>query len=166
MKKLIALMVLLSSLCLVSNAAEANEHAWVLTLGGNGSSATTGDSQSAFGAEVSFGRTGRVLLPLEIGVRQSLSYSSVDDGAVVGGTKVYADATLLKLWKLDLFAGGNVGAFYGNTPLTWVASPEAGLRFWLRDDVGVVGRVEYPFSLNDQRALDKLQYSVLLQVKF
>jgi hypothetical protein len=112
------------------------------------------------------GRTGHLLLPLEAGVRQSVTYAS--DVGTVASTKVYSDWTFLNYKKLDLFAGANIGASYGNTPFRWSMAPEAGLRFWLKNDVAVVGRVEYPFGINVDGVEHKrtLSYCIGLQMKF
>lgn len=137
--------------------------AWTLTLGGVGSTATTGDKGTAFGVDLSLGRTGHLWLPLEAGVRQSVGYT---DSSTVAGTKLYADWTLLTIKKLDLFAGGNLGVAYGNAPLVWTAAPEAGLRYWLKKDVALEGRTEFPFNLNDGSFNDTVTYVLGVKVKF
>lgn len=139
---------------------------WTLSLGGSGATTTTGDSESIFGADISFGRTGHLLLPLEGGIRQSFGYDSSGEGTTLFTTRLYLDATLLSYKKLDLFAGGSAGLTYGNTKPLWEAGPEAGLRFWLKKDVAVLGRVEYPFDLDNGRSKDFLRYFLGLQVKF
>lgn len=149
-----------------NTVSTAAPEAWTLTLGGVGSTTTSGNSQSAFGVDVSVGHTGHLVLPLEAGVRQSVSYASPNGGSTVLSTKLYSDWTLLKVSKLDIFAGGNVGLAYGNQPLVWTAAPEVGTRLWLKKDVAVVGRVEYPFNLNDGKSGNTLLYSVGVLVKF
>lgn len=143
--------------------AKAPGEEWTLSLGGNGATTTTGDSQSIFGAEISLGRTGHLLLPLEAGLRQSFSYDSND---VLFGTKLYSDATLLKLGVVDLFAGANVGLTYGNTTPVWEVAPEAGLRLWIKEDVAILGRVDYPYDISGGAWRDTLRYFLGLQVKF
>jgi hypothetical protein len=139
---------------------------WTLSLGGSGATTTTGDSQTIFGTDLSLGRTGHLLLPLEGGLRQSFGYDSRDDGSVLFSTRLYLDATLLSYKKLDLFAGGSFGLTYGNTKPLWEAGPEAGLRFWLKKDVALLGRVEYPFDLDNGRSNDFLRYFLGIQAKF
>lgn len=151
---------------LTLKAETAPAEQWVLSLGGSGSTTTTGDSQSLFGADISIGRTGHLLLPLEGGLRQSFGYDSRDDGTTLFTTRGYLDATLFTYKKLDLFAGGSVGLTYGNTKPLWEAGPEAGLRFWIKKDVSILGRVEYPFDLDNARSKDFLRYFLGLQVKF
>lgn len=173
--KVILSLVLLT--CVAAFAADTNAvlkidkpapaEQWVLSLGGSGSTTTTGNSESLFGADISIGRTGHLLLPLEGGLRQGFYYNSAaDDNETLFSTKGYLDVTVLTYKKLDLFAGGSVGLTYGNTKPIWTAGPEAGLRFWIKKDVSILGRVEYPFDLDNSRAEDVLKYFLGLQVKF
>jgi hypothetical protein len=65
--------------------------------------------------------------------------------------------------------GGNIGATYGNTPLVWKAAPEGVVRLYLKQDVDLFGRVEYPFALNGSSspvAQNSLVYTLGLRVKF
>ena len=133
--------------------------AWVIGLNGVGSTVTKGDTTSAFGAEVTIGRNGHLLFPVEAGIRQGVSYSSGNGGSTVLSTKVYSDWTVVSYKRLDLFGGANIGLQYGNTPLTWTASPEVGARYWVKKDVAVVGRAEYPFDLVTGKN-DTLRYSL------
>jgi len=141
---------------------------WTMSLGGSGGTTLSGDAESAFGATIDLGHTGHLLLPLQGGLRQTFNYGDGADGdaQVLFDTKLYLDATLFTLGKkLDVFAGGNIGIHYGNTPLLWEAAPEAGLRWWVKDAVSVVGRVEYPFDLNNGRASEVLSYFLGFQIK-
>jgi hypothetical protein len=150
-----------------TNAAPAPaEDVWVLTIGGAGATTTTGDTETAFGANISIGRTGELLLPYEAGIRQGFGYSSSDDSTVFS-TRLYGDWTLLKIQRLDVFAGGTVGITYGSgVDENWVAGPEAGVRYWLKDDVALVGRIDYLFDLNNSKAQDRLNYGIGVQVTF
>lgn len=159
---LCALAITTSTLAAESTNAPADT-AWTLTLGGTGATTTSGNSQSAFGADLSIGHTGFLVLPLEAGVRQQVTYN---DGATVLTTKLYGDWTLFSVSRLDLFAGANVGLSYGNTPLAWTAAPEAGVRLWIKKDVAVIGRVEYPFEINNLKPSNTLSYFLGIQVKF
>ncbi len=141
----------------------APAEAWVLTLGGAGASTTGNDSSSAFGLDVSIGRTGHLLLPLEAGLRQSISYGDSDTTL---NTRLYSDWTLLTYKKFDLFAGGAVGLQYGNQKPSWEIAPEAGARYWLKKDVAVVGRAEVPWDLDGWKFKDTVRYFVGFQVKF
>lgn len=161
---------ILAFICLVWSAAPAfaadPPEKWQLTLGGSGTTTTVDDSQSAFGLNASIGRTGHLLLPLEAGLRQGIAYASPNGGSTTLSTRVYVDATLVHYKAIDFFAGGNVGLAYGNMKSQWRAAPEVGLRCWLWPNVAVIGRVEYPFDLNDGSATDTLEYFVGLQVAF
>lgn len=149
-----------------TNTTETVKEQWALTLSGVGSTATSGDKSTAVGADISIGRTGHLLLPLEAGVRQKFAYSTHNDD-VVAGTALYSDFTLFTLFKkVDMFVGGNVGAAYGNTPFVWTAAPEAGLRFWLKKDVALYGRAEFPFNLNSVKFNETITYVLGLQVRF
>lgn len=143
---------------------KVQEEAWVFTLGGVGQSRTSGDVGTSFGADISIGRTGHLLLPLEAGLRQGFSYDG--DSTTLFTTKLYSDWTLLQYKKLDVFGGANVGLTYGNTKPQWEIAPEAGLRYWLKKDVAVVGRAEFPFDLDGWAAKDTVRYFLGLQVKF
>lgn len=139
--------------------------AWVISLGGAGSTTTTGNSDTVVGADLSVGRTGNLLLPLEGGVRQGISY----DNTAVFSTKLYADWTVFSLAadRIDIFAGANAGLTYGDISATWSASPEAGFRVWVKDDVSVLFRAEFPFQLNDgAKYTDTVKYFLGFQIKF
>jgi hypothetical protein len=141
---------------LLSASAFASDLAperWSLTLGGTGMSDTKGSKNTSFGMDMSLGRTGKLILPLEAGIRQGVNYGEVSpstDGVVLN-TKGYVDWTLISYKQLDIFGGGNIGAVYGNTTMGWTAAPELGLRVWLNGvkTVAVVGRAEYVFNLSN-----------------
>lgn len=137
--------------------------AWVLTLGGVGATKTGNDSSSAFGLDVSIGRTGHLLLPLEAGLRQSISYN---DSETRLNTRLYSDWNLLTYKKFDLFAGGAVGVAYGDGKPAWEIAPEAGLRYWLKKDVAVIGRAEVPWNMDGWEFQDSVRYFLGFQVKF
>ena len=138
--------------------------AWTVSLGGVGSTVTSGDTATVFGVDLSIGRTGNLLLPVEGGIRQGVSYDG--DSTTLGTTKVYLDWTLFTVKTVDVFVGGNAGVTYGNTKPQWEIAPEAGFRLWLKDDVAVLGRAEYPFDLDGWAEKDTLRYFLGLQVKF
>ena len=137
---------------------------WVISLGGVGSTLTAGNDTTTFGVDLSVGRTGELLLPVEYGVRQSISYGDSDTFL---NTRVYGDWTLftLKPLKLDVFVGGNVGLQYGNIKPSWEIAPEAGMRWWLKKDVAVLGRVEVPWDLDGWVFKDSVRYFLGFQVK-
>lgn len=166
MKKLTKWLV--SALCasaLVTSVSAETPSNWTFTLGGAGSTTTTSDSQSVFGVDLSVGRTGKVLLPVEVGVRQNIAYNTETDNGVFD-TRIFADWTLFSFSKVDLFAGANVGLTYGDVSARWTAAPEAGLRIFIKEDVAVVGRVEYPYDISDTRWQNTLRYVLGLRVSF
>lgn len=147
------------------SAPAADTGDWTLTLAGAGSTTTKGDSQSAIGLELGVGRTGTLLLPVEVGVRQKFSYASA--GQVLNyGTKVYSDFTVLKVWQLEVQVGGNVSAVYGDTSLAYTAAPEAVVRLYLKKDVYAFGRVEYPYDITAGALRNSLDYTIGLGLKF
>lgn len=146
---------------------------WVFTLGGNGTTTTKGDSQSAFGVNLSAGKTLNLFKANEeVGVRQSIGYASENGGATVFSTKPYVDVNVLsfnltKTIPVTLFAGGNAGLTYGNTPLRWTVAPEVGIDVWLAPNVAVEGRGEYAFDLNNgARSQDSIGWFLGAKFKF
>lgn len=167
-----ALFALVCLLAISSYAADERSlfdpNGWTVSLGGSGGSALSGDSEAAFGVTVDVGHTGYLLLPFQVGMRQSFSYGDTENtgSQTLLDTKLYWDTTLYTIAKkVDIFLGGNVGIRYGNTTLLWEAAPEAGLRWLLKDDVSIVGRVEYPFDLNHGRGSEVLRYFLGFQIK-
>lgn len=166
-KKLIATIVCLTALTLASVADNqpTDDYGWVVSLGGSGSTVTVEDHDTAIGADLSVGYTGKLLLPLEGGIRQGFSY----DNSAVFSTKAYADFTLFSFANkaFDVFVGGNVGIAYGDIQAAWTAAPEGGLRWWVKKDVAVLVRAEAPFQLDDGfRFTDNVRYFLGFQVKF
>ncbi len=162
-----ALVLSVSSITGVTNSPVVSEtsNAWVVSLGGSGSTATVGDHDTSVGADISIGRTGNLLLPLEAGVRQGISY----DSTAVFTTKLYADWTVLSIAQntLDVFAGANVGVTYGDVQAAWTAAPEAGLRWWIKKDVAVLARAEFPFQIDDgAKFTDSVRYFIGFQIRF
>lgn len=163
MKKLLAA-VFVAVLCLSSvQATDEVGGEWVVSLGGAGATVTSGDTSTGFGADLSVGYTGKVLLPVEIGIRQGITYDGDD---TLLSTRVYADWTLFTVKTVDVFAGGAAGITYGNTKPIWTIAPEAGLRWWVKNDVAVIGRVEVPFDMVEWEYNDVLRYFIGFQVKF
>lgn len=156
----------LCALCvfsLSSAAFAADENEWTLSLGGTGKTLTNAGGGTSLGAELSLGRTGELLLPLEAGVRQSVSYA---DAVTILSTSIYADWTILNVKSLDVFVGGNVGITYGNTTPVWMAAPEGGVRFWVKEDVAILLRAEVPFDLTNETFNDTVRYTLGFRVDF
>lgn len=148
-----------------TNDTVVSPNAWVISLGGVGSTATTANNDTVFGADLSVGYTGNLLLPLEAGIRQGISY----DSSAVFSTRVYADWTLFSIFndRFDVFVGANAGVTYGDIQSVWTAAPEAGFRVWVKQDVAILARSEFPFRLNDGAEFsDSVRYFVGFLVKF
>jgi len=157
-------MVLTISIFASDKSIISPDPAWVLTLGGAGNTSTTGNDGTAFGIDIGIGRTGHLLLPTETGIRQSISYN---DSTTLLTTKLYNDWTILNYKRLDIFGGANIGIRYGNTTAQWEFAPEVGTRYWLKNDVNIIARLEFPFDLgNSFDYKDTLRYILGLQLKF
>jgi hypothetical protein len=165
MKKLIALTLLTVGLLSFGTMAQAADNQWNLTLSGNGNTTLGSDGGSVIGANVGLGHSGKLLLPIEGGVRQGFGYSTDGDNAVFE-TKLYLDVFPVKFNRFELGAGLNTGAIYGNLPVVYSAAPEGVVRFWLTEKAGVFARVEYPFDLGNQKLGDRLNYALGLTIRF
>ncbi len=173
MKKMVGIMACMVALTVsavsadTTNTTSLSPEAWVVSLGGVGQTVTTGDLPTAVGVDLSVGRTGHLLLPVEFGVRQSVAWDSEDSATF--STRLYSDFTLFTLAQetLDLFVGANVGVAYGDIQTQYSAAPEAGVRWWVKKDVAVLLRVEVPFRLNDTPEFtDTLKYFLGFQVRW
>jgi hypothetical protein len=141
---------------------------WTLSLSGVGASALNGSklNNSTVGGEFELGHSGKFILPLDAGVRQGVGYSDANGSSWQLSTHVFSDWRVVKLGNLELGAGGNVGLSYANQPLKWEASPEVVTRLYLKRDVDLFGRVEYPFDLNAGRSENSLRYTLGIRVRF
>lgn len=135
---------------------------WVFALGGTGATGT-GDGESAFGVDLTLGRTGVFVLPNEFGLRQSVSYG---DSSTTLNTRLYNDWTLFTWKTVDLFGGAAVGLQYGNQSPSWEIAPEAGVRWWVKKDVAIVGRAEVPWALETWEFKDTVRYFLGIQIRF
>lgn len=145
---------------------------WVFTIGGSGATSTSGDSQTAFGLNLSAGRDLSLFgTKDEVGVRQSIGYASGNGGTTLASTRLYADVVVLtfnltQITPVELYVGGNAGATYGDTSLRWTAAPEAGVDVWLAPNVALDGRIDYAFDLNHGRSEDVLEYVIGVKFRF
>lgn len=136
---------------------------WAVSLGGVGATDTDA-SETVVGVDISVGRTGNLLLPVEFGVRQSVGYADSD---TVLGTRLYNDWTVFTVAKkVDVFAGAAVGLYYGNMKPSWEVAPEAGVRWWVKQDVAVLARAEVPWDLDGWEFKDTVRYFVGFQVRW
>jgi hypothetical protein len=86
---------------------------------------------------------------IEIGVRQSLQYTDIGvPRSLNGSTRVAADfhIPLGDQNQFLPFVGVNLGYVYGDSVRdTWEMAPEAGLKWFVGNDVFIYGQVEYQF---------------------
>ena len=178
MKYKIILGVLFASVLLTTVATAATNEIvtknvdkdyWTFSFSGGGASDLGGGklNNSGLQGDFSLGRSGKFVLPLEIGVRQGFGYSDTSGADWKFSTKLYSDWTIMKLGNLEFDAGVNAGLIYGtHKEPTWTAAPEGVFRFYLKKDVDLFGRVEYPFDLNAGRAQESLVYVLGMRIKF
>ncbi len=145
-----------------------------LTLGGtaNGSNDFDGFSAGINGSIGTF-----LTDELEIGVRQSVTYTDVGTapnagGQLSGSTRVFGDFHF-DLGAFQPFVGGNVGYVYGDsTADTWEAAPEAGVKYFLNSTTFVFAQAEYQFFFDEADNVDdafsdgQFIYSLGLGLKF
>jgi hypothetical protein len=127
---------------------------WELTLSGSGASNRDFDAGNA-GLQASLGVF--VLDQLEISGRQNVAYSDNDN---FGGTNVSASSSLALDYHFDLdrfqpFVGAAIGYLYGkNTNDTGVFGPEAGVKFFVKDDTFIYGLIQYQFFFHNGDEFD------------
>ena len=111
----------------------------------SGSASNSPDFDGVFiGANGSFGYF--VTDQLELGVRQSLTYTDVGVGSALNGsTRVFGDFHFdLEAWQP--FVGANFGFVYGDAVNdTFEAAPEAGIKWFVNSTTFVFAMVEYQF---------------------
>lgn len=131
---------------------------WTLSLSGAGSTVTKASSDTSVGGELSLGHTGKLILPIEVGVRQGIAYQSANSEKYDFSTKGFADIAVLKLGNLETDGGANFGINYGATRPNLTVAPEGVLRLYLKKDVDIFGRIEYPFDVTSGGAQNKFRY--------
>jgi len=178
-KTLLALTILTSfvGISSVSKASDTNTNAvvsqsqndteqWTFAVSGQGStSLSSKNDATSIGGEFQIGHTGQFVLPFQAGVRQDIGYVSSGDKWNLS-TKPYADWTLIKFWKLETDGGFNVGPTYGNQPLTWTGSPEVVQRLYVKKDVDLNVRAEYPINLQTGKTENQLLYTLGVEIRF
>ena len=110
---------------------------WTVAVSGGGSSALSGAKidSSTVGGEFELGHSAKIVLPAEVGIRQSIGYSDANGSSMDYSTKVFADVTVIRLGNLEADAGVNAGFAYGNQPEVFTAAPEVVARLYLKNDV-------------------------------
>lgn len=135
-----------------------------LTLDGGGlSDLKTHDN--TIGVTLGLSQEGLVWQPLEVGVRQSLSYES-DGNDVQGRTALFGDWNVPVAKKVTAFVGWQVDGTYGQgTSFTWRTGPEGGVKLFVADNAYLFGRVNYDLKLNGNSG-DSVAYTIGIGLKF
>jgi len=142
---------------------------WTFSLSGQGNSTLNNNStykSSNVGAEFQLGYITKIVLPAEVGLRQAIGYSDSQGATWNLSTKAFTDLTIVRVGNLEAGAGGNFGTAYGSQTGDWTAAPEVVGRLYLKKDVDVFGRVEYPYDITKGASQDTLTYTIGLRVRF
>jgi hypothetical protein len=127
-------------------AAQFERGDWELTLAGVGTSNKDFD-EHAIGVS---GGLGYFLLdPLELSLRQTLTYVKSSDSNATDASTIFAldwHFPLGEDHRLVPFIGGNVGFFYGDTVSDSLEyGPEAGVKYFVNTTTFIYFRAEYEF---------------------
>jgi hypothetical protein len=137
-----------AALCLLpaSFASAQVRGPWELELSG---SAVNGNKFNGLSAAANVDIGYFILDQLEVGVRQSLSYTDIGvPKALDGSTRVAVDfhLPLGDQNQFVPFVGANIGYVYGdNVNDTWEAAPETGIKVFVNNSTFVFVQVEYQF---------------------
>ena len=130
---------------------------WELTLTGSGSSNNDADSGNA-ALQASLGYF--VFNQFEVLVRQGVGYVDNDD-ITGGGTSVTASTAVAIDYHFDLdrfqpFIGAGIGYNYGDSDVdeTFFAGPEAGVKYYVKDDTFIYGLVQYQWFFDKAENID------------
>lgn len=124
-----------------------DQGSWELIIGGSGTNDQDFDTGSGnINVELGY----YFLEPLEVGVRQQVGMlGGDDDWNFNGSTAVFADYHF-DLGAFRPFIGASIGYLYGeNVDETFIAGPEAGLKWYVKDETFIYGRVSYDFFFED-----------------
>lgn len=94
---------------------------------------------------------------LEVGIRQGLSWSGVEDGDDLwsGSTRGFVDYHFGEA-RLRPLVGASLGYAYGDTVNeTFFAGLEAGLKYYVLPHTFVLGRAEYQFYFDEAEGADE-----------
>ena len=120
---------------------------WELILGGSGSNDEDFENVAfSVNAELGYYFTENLLGA----VRQQAIYADLgNDSSWNGGTSLALDYVFdMDRWRP--FVGASVGYLYGDaTDDTWIAGPEAGLRYYVLEDTFIYGRAAWEFLFED-----------------
>ncbi len=93
----------------------------------------------------------------EVALRQSFGYSDFGTSSWTGGTRIggYYNFNFDEEQRIVPYAGLTVGYIYGDAVAdTFVAGPEAGLKWFVNDTTFVYGSVSYEFLFDDADEVD------------
>jgi outer membrane protein W len=160
LRKLIGLSALALILVPVSTAS-ADHHedfpgldagTWELTLTGSGTSNQDADAGNA-ALQVSLGYF--IFDQFELLARQGVGYND-NDNLTGGGTSVTASTAVAVDYHFDLdrfqpFIGAGIGYNYGDSDVdeTLFAGPEAGIKWFVKDDTFLYGLVQYQWFFDN-----------------
>jgi hypothetical protein len=119
---------------------------WELKLSGQGANDKdfNGGTVSAAGSIGYF-----VSKELEVGVRQTLSWTDLGGSAWAGDTRAFVDYHFdMDRWQP--YVGGFIGYVYGDgTEDAWIAGPEVGVKYFVNSTTFIDVNAAYGFNLND-----------------
>jgi hypothetical protein len=139
--------ILIAALCLLPATAQAQdvENPWELTLGGGGQNSEDFDG---FAARVDASLGYYFNEAWEVSIRQSLTYNDFVGSSMNGSTRVALDVhfPLGDRSQWVPFVGGQIGYVYGDDiNETFMAGPEAGLKYYVNSTTFVFFIAEYQF---------------------
>ena len=144
--------------------------AWEFLLGGSGSSDQDFDANN-ISVDVTLGYY--LTDTVEVGVRQNVSVAgNEDDTSWNGATTGFIDY-VFDFDAFRPFVGVSLGYLYGDdTNDTFIGGPEAGVKYYIKDDAFVFGRVNYDFLFDSGDEIDdnfedgRFVYSIGLGINF
>ena len=118
---------------------------WELTLGGSGSNGPDFDG-TTWAVNGSLGYF--LSKEFEVGVRQTIGYTDIGVGSDwAGSTRVFADYHF-DMGRWQPYVGGNFGYVYGGAD-SFLAAPEAGVKFFVNSTTFIALTAEYQFFFDD-----------------
>lgn len=137
----------------VSQAA-FEEGDWDLTLGGAAYNGPDFDGTSInLNAQLGY----FISQPLEVGIRQSIDFQDFFGGDLNGATRIFADYhfTLGDKGQWVPYVGAQIGYVYGdNVHDSWMAGPEAGVKYFVNNTTYVYVSVEYQYFFDNPSSAD------------
>ena len=119
---------------------------WELKLAGQGANDKdfNGGTVSASGSLGYF-----TTKELEVGIRQTLSWTDLGGSAWAGDTRAFVDFHFdMDRWQP--YVGGFIGYVYGDgTEDAWIAGPEVGVKYFVNSTTFIGASVAYEFNLEE-----------------